>query len=391
MLPEFFEFHNPTKVVYGAGLALDLQAELSQLPATRYFLVSDRVIQSIGLLDDIRTGLEAAGVVVAGVFLDVPANSEVKTVKACAEAAAACGAEGWVALGGGSVIDTAKAANILLSEGGDLVADYSGAQTLTRPLKPLVAIPTTAGTGSEVTMVAVVFDEENRVKTPFTDKFLLPNLAVLDPQVTASMPPGLTASTAMDALTHAMEAYIGPQWSPLTDALASEAVRLVFQNMAAATDNGNDMEARGALLIASNMAGMAFTHSMVGCVHGMAHSVGALCHVPHGVANAILLPYGLDYNFDEVKDKMAGLAPAVGRDVAGMTVEQAAGQVIEAVRELTARLNSMGALPLRLRDVGVAEEMLPEVAELTVMDGTSFYNPREVVAEDILDTLRQAY
>ena len=391
MLPEFFEFHNPTKVVYGAGLALDLQAELSQLPATRYFLVSDRAIQGIGLLDDIKTGLEAAGVVVAGVFLDVPANSEVKTVKACAEAARACGAEGWVALGGGSVIDTAKAANILLSEGGDLVADYSGAQTLTRPLKPLVAIPTTAGTGSEVTMVAVVYDAENRVKTPFTDKFLLPNLAVLDPQVTASMPPGLTASTAMDALTHAMEAYIGPQWSPLTDALAAQAVRLVFLNVAAATGNGNDMEARGALLIASNMAGMAFTHSMVGCVHGMAHSVGALCHVPHGVANAILLPYGLDYNFAEVKEKLAGLAPAVGRDVAGITVEQAAGQVVEAVRGLTARLNSMGALPLRLRDVGVAEEILPEVAELTVMDGTSFYNPREVVAEDILDTLRQAY
>ena len=122
MLPEFFEFHNPTKVVYGTGLALDLQAELSQLPAKRYFLVSDRVIQNIGLLDDIKTGLEGAGVVVAGVFLEVPANSEVKTVKACAEAARACGAEGWVALGGGSVIDTAKAANILLSEGGDLGA-----------------------------------------------------------------------------------------------------------------------------------------------------------------------------------------------------------------------------------------------------------------------------
>ena len=160
-------------------------------------------------------------------------------------------------------------------------------------------------------MVAVVYDAENLVKTPFTDKFLLPNMAVLDPQVTASMPPGITASTAMDALTHAREAYVGPQWSPLTDALAAEAVRLVFQNVAAATDNGNDMEARGALLIASNMAGMAFTHYMVGCVHGMAHSVGALCHVPHGVANAILLPYGLDYNFAEVKDKLAWLAPAV--------------------------------------------------------------------------------
>jgi alcohol dehydrogenase len=391
VLPEFFEFHNPTKVVYGEGIAFDLRAELDQLPARRYLLVSDHVIEDIGLLADVRAGLEGAGVTVAGEFLEVPQNSEVNVVKACAQMAAACETEGWVALGGGSVMDTAKAANILLCEGGDLVADYSGAQTLTRRLKPLVAIPTTAGTGSEVTMIAVVYDEAGRVKTPFTDKFLLPDLAALDPRVTASMPPGLTASTAMDALTHAMEAYVGPQWSPHSDALAAGAVRLIFQNVEAATEDGNDMDARGALLVASNMAGIAFTHSMVGCVHGMAHAVGALCHVPHGVANAILLPFGLDYNFEEIKDKLALLAPAVGHDVAGATVEQAASQVIDAVRKLTARLHAKGALPLRLREVGVAEEMLPDVAELTVMDGTSFYNPREVVAEDILDTLRRAF
>jgi alcohol dehydrogenase len=391
VLPEFFEFHNPTKVVYGEGIATDLQAELAQLPARRYFVVSDGVIDGIGLLANVKAGLESAGVVVAGEFLDVPQNSEVKVVEACAEAAAECGADGWVALGGGSVMDTAKAANILLCEGGDLVQDHSGAQTLTRPLKPLVAIPTTAGTGSEVTMVAVVYDREARVKTPFTDKFLLPDLAVLDPRITVSMPPGLTASTAMDALTHAMEAYVGPQWSPHSDALAAEAIRLVFGSVEAATRQGNDLDARGALLIASNLAGIAFTHSMVGCVHGMAHSVGALCHVPHGVANAILLPHGLDYNFEEIKEKLAALAPAVGRATAGMAVERAAAQVIQAVRELTVRLNALGAIPLRLRDAGVPEQMLPEVAELTVMDGTSFYNPREVVAEDILDTLKRAF
>jgi len=391
MLPEFFEFYNPTRIVYGQGIASDFAAELDSLGVEKYFIVSDTIISDLGITKKVMDGLLSAGIEVTGEFLDVPQDSEVSTVNGCAEQATASGAEGLIAIGGGSVIDTAKAANILISEGGDLIEDHSGAQTLTRPLKTLVVIPTTAGTGSETTMAAVVYDKENRVKTSFTDKFLLPSLAVLDPEMTLSLPPKLTASTAMDALTHAIEAYVDLQWSPVSDALALGAVELIFNNIVQATNHGEDLEARGALLIASTMAGIAFSHSMVGCVHGMAHSVGGLYRVPHGIANAILLPHGMEYNFDEARDKLAKLAPIMGEDISGLSVEDEARKAIEAVKKLTGALNKMGMLPLRLREVGVIEDGLLEIAEATVLDGASFYNPREVVAEEILVHLKNAY
>jgi len=391
MIPEFFEFYNPTKVIYSPGIATDFKAELDLLGASKYFIVSDEVISDVGLVKKVADGLESAGIQVTGVFLDVPPNSEVMAVNACAAQAKASGAEGLIAIGGGSVIDTAKAANILICEGGDLVEDHSGAQTLTKPLGPLVAIPTTAGTGSEVTMVSVIYDAENSVKMAFTDKFLLPDLAVLDPELTTSMPPGLTASTAMDAMTHAVEAYVGLQWSPVSDALAAGAIDLICENIIEASRDGSDIEARGSLLVASAMAGIAFSHSMVGCVHSMAHAVGGLCQVPHGIANAILLPHGMEYNFREVSEKLAKLAPFMGEAVSGLSPDDRAKKAIESVRKLTGKLNEMGVLPIRLRDVGVPAERLPEIAEAAVMDGASFYNPREVVAEEILVHLKNAY
>jgi alcohol dehydrogenase class IV len=391
MLPEFFEFFNPTKVVYGVGIASDFQAELDALGVGKYFIVSDKVISDQGLVKKVVDGLTSTAIKVTGEFLNVPPNSAIKTVNECAEQAKTSGAQGLIAIGGGSAIDTAKAANILISEGGDLVEDYSGIHTLTRPLKPLVVIPTTAGTGSEVTMVSVIYDEKNKEKLAFSDKFLLPSLAVLDPEMTTSMPPSLTASTAMDALTHAIEAYVGTGCSPVSDIFAAGAVELIFKNILQATEKGEDLEARGSLLVAANLAGTAFSHSMVGCVHGMAHAAGALYHVPHGIANAILLPHGLEYNFDEIKEKLTKLTPFMGVKISGLSVEDSARKTIYAVRSLTVRLNEMGALPLRLRDVGVPEEGLPELAEYAVNDGTSWFNPREVVAEEILLHIKTAY
>lgn len=390
MFPTFFEFHSPTRVLYGPGLVEDLSAEFSAIDARRFLLVSDRGLQGLGLPERVAAQLQGAGIEIADTFLDVPENSEVAAVRACAEAALACGAEGLIALGGGSVIDTAKCADILLTEGGDLVNDHSGVGTLSCPLKPLVAIPTTAGTGSEVTRAAVILDADYDVKLSFSDTFLLPTLAVLDPELTLSLPPALTASTAMDALTHAVESFLSPEWSPWSESLALGAGRLVFDNVERAVSDGSDLEARGALLVASSMAGMAFSHAMVGCVHGMAHAVGGLFRVPHGAANAILLAHGLEYNQDTCRYRLA----ALGRWL-GVTDDQedagAAAALIDAVRGLTRRLNALGALPLRLRDVGVPEEGLEGAAKATVMDGTSFYNPREVVAEEILVHLRNAY
>ncbi|MDA8404005.1 MAG: iron-containing alcohol dehydrogenase [Desulfobacteraceae bacterium] len=391
MLPEFFEFYNPTKVVYEVGVATDLKPELDIIGIKKYFIISDHIINNVGLVRKVKDGLIEAGYEVTGVYLEVKQDARLNDVKICLEKVETSGAEGIISIGGGSVIDTAKAVNILFSEGGDLVDDYSGAQTLTRPLKPHVVIPTTAGTGSEVTMAAVIYDEDNKEKLAFVDKYLLPNLAVLDPEMVLSLPPKMTAATGMDALTHAVEAYVGTQASPVSDAFAEGAIRLIMQHLVNATKDGSDIEARGGTLIAATMARIAFTHSMVGCVHSMAHATGALYRVPHGIANGILLPFGMEYNFELITEKLARLAPVMGEDASGLSEEEAARLAIKAVRKLSARLNALGALPLRLRDAGVPEDGLTAIAEGALNDGTSFYNPREMDAEELLPYIQNAY
>ena len=335
--------------------------------------------------------MEQGGFTITGLFLDVPQDASIAAVEAVSKQAAETGAEGLIAVGGGSVIDAAKAANFTFSHGGDLIEDYSGAGTLTEPLKPFVVIPTTAGTGSECTLVAMIYDVENKVKLAFSDGYLLPDIAVLDPLMTQSLPPKLTASTGMDALTHAVESYVGIDTSPHSEALAVAAIELIFNNLVQATENGNDLEARGAMLIASNLAGTSFSHSMCGCVHSMAHATGGLTRVPHGVANGILLPHGMEYNFDECKEKYAKLAHFMGADVTGLSVDDAARKAIEAVRSLHKKLNALGAIPINLREAGVPEESLEAIAQAAEEDGTTIYNLREVVAEDILVHLKNAY
>ena len=391
MLPEFFQFHNPTKVIYGQGLAQDFAHELMMLGAEKFFIVSDKVINDLGLIKKITDGLESEGIKITGNYTEVGQDAEITVVKAIAEQAKATGAEGIIAVGGGSVIDAAKAANIIFSVGGDLMEDFSGAHLLTEPINPFVVIPTTAGTGSECTFVSMIYDAKTKVKMAFAEKFSLPDVAILDPEMTVSLPPKLTASTGMDALTHAIEATVGTDWSPVSDSLAYAAIDLVFKNIVAATKNGDDLEARGAMLVASNLAGIAFSHSMVGCVHGMAHATGGLYRVPHGVANSIFLPHGMEYNFEEIKEKLAKLAYIMGEDTTGMSIDEAARKSIEAVRKLTSKLNKLGALPLRLRDVGVPEDGLMKIAEATINDGTCFYNPREVEVDAIIENIKNAY
>jgi len=391
MLPEFYQFHHPTKVIYGEGLVNDFAHELEELGVKNYFIVSDHVLNGLGLIQQIREGLEEAGFTITGEFYDVPQDASVEAVESISRQATDSGAQGLIAIGGGSVMDATKAANVIFSEGGDLVEDYSGAATLTRTLKPFIAIPTTAGTGSENTIIAMIYDVANKTKLAFSDKYLLPDLAVLDPVMSQSMPPGLTASTGMDALTHAVESYLGVDTSPHSEALAVAAIKYIFKYLVRATQKGDDLDARGGMLIAANMAGSSFSHSMVGCVHAMAHAVGGLTRVPHGVANAILLPHGMEYNFDVCKEKFAELAPVMGVDVTGKSIDEAARGAIAAVRDLGRQLYALDALPVRLRDAGVPEESLPAIAEAATEDGTIVYNPREVMAEEILVHLKNAY
>ncbi|MBN2049882.1 MAG: iron-containing alcohol dehydrogenase [Spirochaetales bacterium] len=391
MVPEFFQFHSPVKIIYGFGIIDDLSVEFQALQVERLFLLSDPALEKAGILERVRKGLQNAGLALTGEFLDIPQDSDVSVVRQAAAEARESGAQGLLAVGGGSVIDTAKAANIVFTNGGDLIDDFSGAGILEAPLNPLVVIPTTAGTGSEATLAAVIYDRETKTKLAFSDKYLLPHLAVLDPELTLTLPPALTASTGMDALTHAIESTISIDWSPVSRALAFGAVEMIFASLKRAVTDGSDLEARGAMLVAANMAGIAFSHSMVGCVHSMAHATGGLYRVPHGTANAILLPYGMEYNFQEGKEVFSRLAPLMGVNTTGLGVDEAAQGAIDAVRNLVRDLGRLSSMPVRLRDAGVPEEGLELIAEHALEDGSSIYNPREMEKEALLDFIRKAY
>jgi alcohol dehydrogenase len=388
---DFYQFCLKTKILFQAGISKDFSNELGQFSIRKFFIVSDPFLVESGIVRTIQEGIENEGLQVVGVYKDIPPNSEVSVVEACAAQAKKSGAEGLIAIGGGSVMDTAKAANVIFSLGGNLVEDYSGSQTIPHALKPLVAIPTTAGTGSEVSSSAVILDQKSHVKLSFNDSFLQPDLAILDPELTLSVPPKLTAMTGMDAFTHAIESYTSVQANPMSDAMAMKALKLIHRSLLRCVEQGSDLEARSHMLIAANMAGIAFEHAMVGVVHSMSHATGGIAQVPHGMANSILLPYGMEYNLPTSAGRYVGIAKRLGIDTSGMQPEEAARAAIKYVRELRAGLKKLCGLPDRLRDAGVQEAQLEAIARAAVEDGTSYFNPREVTYAEVLKKLKEAY
>jgi alcohol dehydrogenase len=387
---DFFQFSLPTKVVFNVGLAKDFSAELDRIPANKYFIVTDKIISDLKIIDPIIEGIKNSGREVVGVFTEVPSDSGIKVIEKVAQQAKESGAEAIIAVGGGSVLDTAKGANILFSLGGDLVQDYSGAQTITEDLCPLIAIPTTAGTGSEVTEAIVVLDEATHTKLSFVDSHMLPTLTILDPELTLALPPKITAATAIDALTHSIEAIMSVQRGPVSDALALQAIRMIFQNIKTAVKDGSDIEARSELLVAATLAGIAFNHAMVGVVHAVAHTIGALFRVHHGMANGIFLPYGMEYNLDIRVKEIASMASSMGIKISS-DEHQTALACIQAVKDLKKELNSLCQLPATLKDVNIKREDLEQISQKAPEDGASFYNPREINSEDLYPYLEKAF
>jgi alcohol dehydrogenase len=382
---DFFEFQSPTRVLHKAGLVSDLGHEVGHL-GTRALIVADEGVASAGLLDRVRAGLQ--GVDVAGVFTEVPANSSIAVVERATAYARECGADLLVAVGGGSPIDTAKAMRILLTEGGTL-HDYQGYNLLERPLFPMVAIPTTAGTGSEVTAWAVIRDERAHLKLQLASVFLARNLAALDPEMTCRLPPHLTAATGMDALAHAIESFVGTNANPISDSLALQAIDMISNNLRGATYGGDDMDARSQMLVAACIAGIAFSSGggSLGIVHALSHAVGGAFDVHHGTANAILLPYGMRFNSTAMVNRFARIARAMGVNAGGRAEEDVIADGIEAVRSLAADCQ----LPARLRDVGVPEGALPSLAEAAIGDAAIFTNPRPASIDEIIGLLRAAW
>lgn len=386
----FYQFHCPTRIIFDEGISRDFAHECGILRIKKPFVITDKALRELGLCDPILESLKGAGMAIAGLFDEVPPDSSVTAIETCAARAKKTDADSFLAIGGGSVMDTAKGANILFTLGGDLREDYSGAQTIPRALAPLIAVPTTAGTGSEVSGAIVVYDEQQKTKLSFVDHHLLPTLAVLDPELTEKLPPKLTAATGLDALTHAMEAVMSVQRGPVSDGLAFQAISLIHRFLLRAVREGTDLKARSGMMSAANLAGLAFNHAMVGVVHAVSHSVGAVARVHHGTANGIFLPYGLEYNREAVPDRIATMAPCFGLAPSG-DEEELVDEVIGAVKNLVKDLCETSGLPMTYKDAGLKEEQIEKVAELASEDGASFYNPRAVEAEALLPFLRRAY
>ena len=380
-----FIFWCPTKLVFGENTALDIPMEVENLKCKRALIVTDRdLAKNTDLPERIR---KALGNLSAGIFSDVEADSGVHIVNQGAKLGKELGADCLVSVGGGSAIDTAKGMAILLKEGGKL-QDYTGVQVLTRPQTPHIVIPTTAGTGSEVTYVAVIKDHEVGRKLFFLDYNISPNIAILDPKVTEGLPPGLTASTGMDAMSHAIEAMHSLQREPVADGMALHAIRLIKEFLPRAVTNGREMLARGQMLIAANLAGFASAGAGWGIVHALAHIVGAKYKVHHGLANSILLPACMRYNADACGDIYLKVLSAMGVNIEKVSPDEAGDVLAEELAAFTKKLG----LPQKLREAGVPEGGLKECSELALSDGAIVYNLKFVSdSADVFKIYQQAW
>lgn len=394
MTNKYYEFFCPVKVIAGKAALEHIPYELTGMAAKRPMIVTDKGVRAAGLLDPVISACEESGLEIVSIYDDVPPDSSTGVVRDIAGIYRAEKCDSIIAVGGGSAIDTAKAVNILVSEGGDDIAAYAGAGVLKHPLKPFFVVPTTAGTGSEVTAVAVIADTEKHVKLPFTSSFLLPNAAIIDPRMTLTLPPHITAATGMDAMTHAIEAFTCMAKNPLSDAYATAAVKKISASLLAVMENPKDVDGRLELAQASTMAGIAFSNSMVGLVHALGHATGAICQLPHGLCMSLYLPYVLEYNIESIREPLGELLLYLdGPDVYAATpAARRAEASISAIRRLRDALYKHCQLPRTLKEAGkVVEDQLDQIAELALDDGAIMFNPKEVSLEDAREVLRRAW
>ncbi len=366
----FVQYITPTLVVAGHGSLTSISREVPRLGARRALILTDAGVRQAGLT---QLAQDALGDFCVGVFDDIAQDSDHATVDAAVAMAREKGADIIVSVGGGSVIDTGKAVCVTLKNGGK-ADDHVAMMRLTEPQTPHIVIPTTSGTGSEVTNVAVIKSDSAGRKVYIIDNYIVPNTAILDPQFTMTLPPGLTATTAMDAMTHAVEALTSIMSNAICDGHALQAIRLIRQNLPKAIADGQDESARSNLQIAATTAGWAFNTAQVGLAHAMAHTIGMLGNVPHGAACGIILPAVMRFNVDFATEKLALAAQALGVDIGAMDERDAALAAADAVEALMKEVGH----PLRLSDVGATQEVLAMAGFHAIADAAALFNARPV-------------
>lgn len=377
-----FDFILPTKIRYGRGMISALGDELLLAGSKRIMIITDRGLVNTGLVDKLIEIIKDMKMNVF-VFDDIEANPKDYNVKAGAQMAKDNLIDTIIAFGGGSPIDAAKGVAVLAKQGGE-IKDYSGFGKISGNCLPLITIPTTSGTGSEVTFSSVITDTKSMYKFTIKSVHIAARTAIIDPELTISVPPMITASTGIDALTHAIEGYTAKCTEPIAEAMGLYAVEYIVNNIVKAVKNGNDIEARDNMMMGSLLAGLSFSHADVASVHCMAEALGSLYDAPHGMCNSILLPYVMEYNLSTTVSKYARIARVMG--IKEEDNYNAAVKGIKRIKEISKEIGLPG-----IRSLNINPEEFSLLAEMSEKNGSNSSNPRKITKKEYLELFQKAY
>ena len=378
-------FFMPSVNVMGVNCIKEVPSFVQENNFKKALIVTDSVLLNIGLVDAIEYLLKENNIEYV-VYSDTKPNPTVKNVNDGLAILKENNCDFVISLGGGSPHDCAKGIALLATNGGH-IKDYEGVNKSSKPQLPLIAINTTAGTASEMTIFSIITDEDRHVKMALVDKHMTPVMAVNDPTLMVNMPASLTAATGMDALTHAIEAYVSTNATPITDACAEKAIELICNYLKRAVDDGQDIEAREMMAYAEFLAGMSFNNASLGYVHAMAHQLGGFYDLPHGVCNAVLLPYVQEFNMSVAESRLKKVASVMGVDVSNMTDKEGAMACIVLIKTLS---KSIG-IPAGLKELGVKREDFDILAANALNDACGLTNPRKATHEDVVEIFDNAF
>lgn len=379
-----FRFYMPPMSLMGPGCLKDGCDEIVALGFKKALIVTDKVLVDIKLVDNLTKLLDERKIAYQ-IYDETKPNPTVTNVHEGLKILKDEKCDFVISFGGGSPHDCAKGIALLATNGGS-IKDYEGVHKSKKPQLPLIAINTTAGTASEMTIFCIITDEDRHVKMAIVDKNTNPMIAINDPELMTAMPKGLTAATGMDALTHAIEAYVSTIATPITDACATQTMTLISENLRTAVEDGKNGVARDRMAYAEFLAGMAFNNASLGYVHAMAHQLGGFYDLPHGVCNAILLPHVQEYNARVVPERLRDCARAMGVDVNGMTDKEGAAACINEIKKLSADIG----IPSGIKALGAKEEDFPILAANALKDACGATNPKKATLEEIIQIFKNA-
>ena len=382
------EFSVPSVILTGSGASQQVGEQCSKRGLEKGLIVTDEMIRSSGIVPQIEQALSQSGIAYS-IYDGVATEPVVEFVEAGLEMYREEGCDFVLAVGGGSPIDTAKAIAVMTTNEGS-ISDYKGIGKITEKGAPLVAVPTTAGTGSEATVYTIITDAATDVKMLIGSPFVMPDMAIVDPLLTISSPPGVTAATGIDALVHAIEAYVSVKAQPMSDVFALSAIELISGNLRQAWANGEDMDAREKTMLGALQAGIAFSNSSVALVHGMSRPIGAYFHLAHGVSNAVLLVAVMEFSLTGNARRYADIAQALGENADGLTNVQVAELSVQAVRRLVSDVNIPPLYEL-IEDEEEFCRLAPQMAEDAIDSGSPGNNPRQATKDEIIELYKRAY